>query len=56
MPIEILQFGGFLAVIVVVALLWFVFVYKARRTGEGEGAPREKASSSRPAGKDEGKS
>lgn len=25
----------------VVALLWFVFVYKARRTGEGDGAPRD---------------
>lgn len=54
MPIEILQFGGFLAVVVVVALLWFVFVYKARRTGEG--APRKKASSRQPSGEDEGKS
>lgn len=42
MPVEFLQFGGFLAVVAVVALLWFVFVYKARRTGEGEGAPRER--------------
>lgn len=35
-----MQFGGLLAVIAVVALLWFTFVYKARRTGEGDGTPR----------------
>jgi hypothetical protein len=40
MPIELLQFGGLVAVIVVVALLWYIFVYKARRTGEGDGTPR----------------
>lgn len=40
MPVELLQFGGLLAVIVVVALLWYIFVYKARRTGEGDGTPR----------------
>jgi hypothetical protein len=39
-PVELLQFGGLLAVIAVVALLWFIFVYKARRTGEGDGTPR----------------
>lgn len=42
MPVELLQFGGLLAVITVVALLWYIFVYKARRTGEGDGTPREK--------------
>lgn len=42
MPVEILQFGGFIAVVAVIALLWYAFVYKARRTGEGDGAPREK--------------
>lgn len=42
MPVELLQFGALLAVIAVVALLWFIFVYKARRTGEGDGAPRDK--------------
>lgn len=53
MPVELLQFGGFLAVVAVVALLWFVFVYKARRTGEGAGVPREKPSGRRPSGEDE---
>ncbi|WP_152670526.1 hypothetical protein [Rubrobacter aplysinae] len=40
MPVELLQFGGLVAVIAIIALLWFVFVYKARRTGEGDGTPR----------------
>jgi hypothetical protein len=38
-PVELLQFGGLLAVIAVAALLWFIFVYKARRTGEGGHPP-----------------
>lgn len=40
MPVEFLQFGGLIAVIALVGLLWFLFVYKARRTGEGDGTPR----------------
>lgn len=42
MPVELVQFGAVVAVIVVIALLWYRFVYKARRTGEGDGAPRER--------------
>lgn len=42
MPVEFLQFGGLVAVIAVVALLWYACVYKTRRTGEGDGAPRER--------------
>jgi hypothetical protein len=40
MPVELLQFGGLLTAIAVLALLWYIFVYKARRTGEGDGTPR----------------
>lgn len=55
MPVEILQFGIFLAAVVTVALLWFRFVYKARRTGEGDGTERrrEKHSGSRGPGDEE---
>lgn len=42
MPVELLQFGAVAAVLVVIALLWYRFVYKARRTGEGDGATRER--------------
>lgn len=42
MPVELLQFGVVVAVIAVIVLLWYRLVYKARRTGEGDGAPRER--------------
>jgi len=59
MPVELLQFGGLLAVIALFALLWFFFVYKARRTGEGDGTPRGGHSGDRrrdPDGDDPGES
>lgn len=53
MPVEFVQFGVVAAVFLVVALLWFRFVYKARRTGEGDGARPEKRSRERSKDQDE---
>lgn len=53
MPLEFVQFGVVAAVFLVAALLWFRFVYKARRTGEGDGSRREKRSRERRRNKDD---
>ena len=53
MPVEFVQFGVVAAVFLVVALLWFRFVYKARRTGEGAGARSERRSRDRRRDQDE---
>ncbi len=53
MPVEFLQFGVVAAVFLAVALLWFRFVYKARRTGEGDGTRSERRSGDRLQDRDE---
>ena len=47
MPVEFVQFGVVAAVFLIVALLWFRFVYKTRRTGEGDGADSEERTGDR---------
>lgn len=54
MPVEFLQFGAVVAVFLTVALLWFRFVYNARRTGEGDGKRPEERPEDRRQDRDEG--